>query len=223
MQECEAYVELISGRLDGTLTPEEQAALDAHLAQCPDCRSLMQDLQAISGDLSELAPVPEGFADRVMQAVAQQEQSAPELQVVPKKQSGKRWRKPLLRIGALAACCVLVVGMSRFVLGFMRCGSADPSAGNNETAAADQEVSGESASPINGTEPALRYEDSIYRRQDEVLAELPDSAVGVGAVIPSDTNPPELAGCLLYEDSAQPDVIYVENPDGSYSCWTKEA
>lgn len=222
MQNCEAYLELISGMLDGTLTTEEQAALDTHLARCPDCRALVQDLQAISGDLSDLAPVPEGFADQVMEKVAQQAQDAPELQAVPKQQNSKKWRKPLLRIGALAACCVLVIGMSRFVLGFMRCGSADPSAGNNETTAADQEVSGDSADAVEEAELTLRYGDNTYLRQDEMLEELPESADCVGAVIEADTNQPELAGCLLYEDSAQPDVIYVENPDGGYSCWTKE-
>lgn len=221
MQNCEAYLELISGMLDGTLTTEEQKKLDAHLAQCPDCQALVRDLQAMSGDLSELAPVPEGFADQVMEKVAQQEQDAPELQAVPKKQNGKKWHKPLLRIGALAACCVLVIGMSRFVLGFMHCGSADPSAGNNETTAADQEVSGDSASSVEEAEPTLRYGDSTYLRQEEMLTELPDSADCVGAVIEADTNLPELVGCLLYEDSTQPEVIYVENPDGGYSQWTK--
>lgn len=216
MQAYEAYWELISGMLDGALTTEEQAKLDAHLAQCPDCQALVRDLQAVNGDLSELAPVPEGFADRVMQSVAQQKQDAPELQVVPRQKDSKKRHRLLLRIGALAACCVLVIGMSRFVLEFMHCGSADPSAGNNETAAADQNVSGE------GAEATLWYGDSTYLRQEDVLPELPESAVCVGAVLPSDTNLPELAGCLLYEDSARSDTIYIENPDGGYSCWRQE-
>ena len=41
MEACERMTELMSAALDGELTAEEQSALDAHLAQCGDCRALM--------------------------------------------------------------------------------------------------------------------------------------------------------------------------------------
>jgi predicted anti-sigma-YlaC factor YlaD len=36
---CEQYREALSARLDGEDEPTEQAAVDAHLASCPDCRT----------------------------------------------------------------------------------------------------------------------------------------------------------------------------------------
>ncbi len=37
----------LSGYLDGTLTPEEAAAVAAHLAECAECRGILDDLQAV--------------------------------------------------------------------------------------------------------------------------------------------------------------------------------
>ena len=48
MTHCDEYVELISAALDGALSPHEQARLEAHLAQCPDCRTLFYDLESLS-------------------------------------------------------------------------------------------------------------------------------------------------------------------------------
>ena len=39
MDRCERYTDLISARLDGELTGEEERELEAHLACCPACRS----------------------------------------------------------------------------------------------------------------------------------------------------------------------------------------
>ena len=35
----DAYEALISAQLDGDLSPEEEAGLEAHLAICPQCRA----------------------------------------------------------------------------------------------------------------------------------------------------------------------------------------
>ncbi len=37
----------ITAYLDGTLTPEEAAAVAAHLAECAECRGTLDDLQAV--------------------------------------------------------------------------------------------------------------------------------------------------------------------------------
>ena len=74
MANCEQYWDLISYSLDGALTEEEQRRLDRHLAQCPDCRALWEQLSGLDGALMELeAPAPD-FADRVMAAAAETEQ-----------------------------------------------------------------------------------------------------------------------------------------------------
>lgn len=230
MQECEAYLELIGGMLDDALTPEEQAKLEAHLAQCPDCRALVQDLQNLSGDLSGLAPVPEGFADKVMERVSGQEQTAPARTAVPEQKAGKNWRRRLLPIGALAACCVLVLGVGRFALGMMRCGGAAPENAYNQTGAPAEMAGGESdavAADAAQSEAAslperIWYQGGQYLSADTVTEELPEGAVFVGQVPEEEGTPSGLAGCPLYMNPEQPDAVYVEQPDGSYSCWTKE-
>ncbi len=46
---CENCQELIHDLLDGTLSGQEQLTLNAHLADCLDCGSVRQDLEAILG------------------------------------------------------------------------------------------------------------------------------------------------------------------------------
>ncbi len=61
---CEEYEILLSARLDGALTPEETARLEAHLAQCPQCRQLAQELETLQAQTAALtqggAPCPPG-------------------------------------------------------------------------------------------------------------------------------------------------------------------
>ena len=51
----------LTAYLDGTLTPEEAAAVAAHLAECAECRGTLDDLQAVRNLLravSSRAPHP---------------------------------------------------------------------------------------------------------------------------------------------------------------------
>jgi hypothetical protein len=97
---CDDALELISAALDGELTAEERAALDEHLANCPACAALYEELSGQSHLLRELdCHVPEGLSQRILSQLP--EQSAP-----PKKRRRViHWQK----WGALAACAALVV------------------------------------------------------------------------------------------------------------------
>lgn len=44
---CDEIFELLSASLDGELTDQQEALVQAHLAQCPGCRALMTELAAI--------------------------------------------------------------------------------------------------------------------------------------------------------------------------------
>lgn len=44
---CEGYDILLSARLDGELTRQEEAGLEAHLAQCPRCRRQAKELEEL--------------------------------------------------------------------------------------------------------------------------------------------------------------------------------
>ena len=102
--DCDKYMELLSARLDGALTEEEEQELEEHLAACPDCRAVGAQLSALQGafpELEEDAP-PEGFTQGVMDRIRALETP----KVIP------LWKRPQVRtLAGLAACLVLAVGV----------------------------------------------------------------------------------------------------------------
>ena len=59
---CEQYSEWIGDAVDGTLSPERQAQLDAHCRECESCRDLLNDLKEIraaASRLDRLTPSPD--------------------------------------------------------------------------------------------------------------------------------------------------------------------
>ena len=57
MEGCEFWLEQLSARLDGELTSEEERELERHLVQCPDCRALSEQLEALSAGLQDLEEI----------------------------------------------------------------------------------------------------------------------------------------------------------------------
>ena len=56
--DCNQALEYISAALDGELTAEEVAELDAHLADCPECQALAEEFGILSVALSDMEEVP---------------------------------------------------------------------------------------------------------------------------------------------------------------------
>lgn len=137
---CREYETRLSALLDGELPEEERAGTEGHLESCPACRAYFEDLRAIRAALGrEDAPVPEGFAERVMERVRETPQAG---------------RKRLLRWGrraALAACCaVAALGLWGLqARGFWR---ADAVAGGAEFAAVDRDAAAPAGEPEEGAE-----------------------------------------------------------------------
>lgn len=71
MAYCENYIDLISAGLDGALSPAEQKELEAHLAECPECRALRDDLAALRDGLARLPAMkpPADLTQRIMKAI----------------------------------------------------------------------------------------------------------------------------------------------------------
>ncbi len=149
MERCERFEELLSQRLDQPLLPEEERELEDHLARCPNCRALAEDLEQLCGQFAclEELPAPEGFAQGVMDRIrAMEPEPAPaetpevpeekagptEEKVVPLRRQMPRWTRTA---AALAACCVLGFGV--YQAGLM-----------NDVPSADQ--SGESTGASSG-------------------------------------------------------------------------
>ena len=102
--DCQRCCELLSARLDGELTGEEERELEAHLKECPGCRTLAEQLSGLHEDFSALeeVPAPQGFAQGVMDRIRAEEQK----KVIP------LFRRPQFKaVAGLAACLVLCAGL----------------------------------------------------------------------------------------------------------------
>ncbi len=100
---CENAILLMSARLDGQNTAEEEALLSAHLDRCEDCRRLMAAYTEIETNTAALeAPVPEGLKRGVMYRI--------DKEANPRKYK-KRFPYAGTLVGAAAAVLVLLVGV----------------------------------------------------------------------------------------------------------------
>ena len=99
---CEQYLLLLSARLDGALTGEEERELEEHLSCCPDCRAAGAQLAALQGAFPELEELkaPEGFSRGVMERIRTEKKAIPLFQ-----------RPQVRALAGLAACLVLAVGL----------------------------------------------------------------------------------------------------------------
>lgn len=94
---CERYLDLISARLDGPLSPADEAELTAHLNTCPHCRAIADDLANIHTSLTGGTVTPPAeLAEGVMGPIR-----------------GKRTarRRIFRQLSTLAACLVLCAGL----------------------------------------------------------------------------------------------------------------
>jgi anti-sigma factor RsiW len=62
---CEEYKPLLSGRLDGELSPEEEIRLKNHLSACSDCRRELLQFQEMKEVTDAVKPIdlPDRFWD----------------------------------------------------------------------------------------------------------------------------------------------------------------
>ena len=97
---CEEALLLISSHLDEMNTPEEEAALQAHLAHCGHCRQVLSSFQENDMKLADLRQsAPQDLCGNVMAQI--------------RKETGKRTIRRWSGL-AVAAALVLVIGISAF-------------------------------------------------------------------------------------------------------------
>ena len=99
---------LLSGHADGCNTPEEEARLQAHLAECPDCRRVLEEYEAMDAALAGLPlAMPENFTANVMRAV----------EAEPRKAEAKKPRRFTFGFAtaaaAVAAIMLLAIGSGK--------------------------------------------------------------------------------------------------------------
>lgn len=70
---CAVFVELITDYLDGTIPPDLRARVDAHLALCPGCASVLEQVHRViqlAGRRTDydIGTLPTGHLDRLLAA-----------------------------------------------------------------------------------------------------------------------------------------------------------
>lgn len=86
---------MISCLIDGELSQAEQSFVREHIAACPECRSVYDAFSAVSAQLHEEEPLPDGLHEKIMSGI----------KAKPKKKTGIVWIKYL----SVAACLALVI------------------------------------------------------------------------------------------------------------------
>ena len=99
---------LLSAHLDGCNTAEEEAQLQAHLAQCPDCRRILTEYEKINAGVADLTQAPPAnFTANVMRAI----------QAEPRRAEPKKPRRFSFGFGtaaaAVAAILLLAIGAGK--------------------------------------------------------------------------------------------------------------
>lgn len=143
---CEEALELISAALDGELTAQERRELDDHLAGCPDCAALFDELAGQSRLLRDLdCEMPSDLTDRILSQLPDQQAGT----VPAKPRRALHWR----RWGTLAACLALAVWA-----GLSLPGQTDRAAADNMPAAYSLQDSAPSAS-VESSAPTESFDD----------------------------------------------------------------
>lgn len=111
--DCREWLEEISASLDGELSPEKEAALQEHLAECEDCRAAMALLRGMT----------EVMREDMVQPPAQLAEGTRFLFEREKKEKGfslKRWRFTAIA----AVICLALFGVVKLAPWSMKDGSA---------------------------------------------------------------------------------------------------
>lgn len=145
MSDEEYYEQLVSSSLDGTLTDLEREKLEQHLAECPSCAALKQDLERMRALFAGEAELPAGLHDRMMQRLEQENK----LRVVRPEKPARRM--PVFTMVAAAAVVVLVVLGGGLMPAFS-------TVGGNASTAADTTSNGAGGS--DGAAPAQAIQEA---------------------------------------------------------------
>lgn len=110
----ENALEALSAALDGELSPQETEQLNAHLAQCPACRALAQELSALRDACGhmDIAPPPE-LKDQIMAHLPPQEPS--KVVKLPPKTSAHHWQRWAAMAAAFALVCMAAWQLPKFL------------------------------------------------------------------------------------------------------------
>ena len=179
MKYCENFAALLDPFVDGELSPDEMARVQAHLDGCPACRAYVDDALAIRASFpdAEDTPVPDGFAESVMARI--RAEAASQAEAAPQKKTSRPWLKAL---ASLAACCAIVLLAAPM---FSHSSKTEAAPAEAPVAAADTAASTERAMEFALTEEAPAGESAEESREDLASSKLYDAAPSPSAAADS--------------------------------------
>lgn len=193
MDNCEKIREMLEAYADGELTEQQKAHVEQHVAHCPHCAALLDEYLALNAAIADCAvQAPEGFAERVSQAIRNQPQAP-----VRTKKNGVRLGKiaPWIGIGAAALLCVSIASSS--LVRFVTKNLADPDFSVDSSA-------GELQAPVP---PAESAQEEIPTMESPTLAETEQE----GGSLDNAADPEE----PTYEAPTYEEPTYEETEGGS--------
>ncbi|MBQ7378753.1 MAG: zf-HC2 domain-containing protein, partial [Clostridia bacterium] len=106
MDRCEKIEKLLAAYADGELNESQKALVEQHVAHCPHCAALLDEYLALNDALASCTvKAPEGFAERVMEAVQHTKQAAPTARGVRLGRIA-----PFVGVGVAAVLCIGILG-----------------------------------------------------------------------------------------------------------------
>ncbi len=176
---CKYFRSLADQYIEGELTAEQMRELEAHLAECEECRREFDELRALKSAVrSSAQELPEGLHSRIMDAIKAEPK--------PKKKA------LILRRSALSAACFFICLSLTIVITMLPMWNpsneggaplpSDPDFAAGET----QTASTEAASKADSMNSPADVTDEL---QPEALGSVPQSSVAVpeAELSPSDT------------------------------------
>lgn len=228
--ECSEALSLLSGHIDGENTEQEEAALQAHLAECADCRALLKAYEDIDSNVAELnVPAPENLVSSVMEKI-----STP-----AKAKTRSPWRNLGMSAGLVAAVLVLLIGTKTIKLPNMSDNRAKAPAqeavtvapGADEAVTLAYEPSAEEPPQEQqsvGSKPVLPVEG--FKADDSDVAESVEHKTDLQAA-PSDHlkrrlgltfAPNVLQHCMALSEDNHAAVLLCDGIDAGFFDWLKE-
>lgn len=161
MRYCDEFAALLDLYVDGELSPEEMARVQAHLGACPGCQAYVDDALAIRAAFPDVeeTEVPEGFSDGVMAVIR--------AEAAPQRKRKTPWLKAVLPLAACLAIVVLV--QNRPMESFST--TADTAAPASLEMAETEEAAEEPAVAADAASGALEARDSAPPEASEEPSE----------------------------------------------------
>ena len=110
MTACPEFLELMSTSLDQALPPDEQARLDKHLADCPECRTALKELRWTHAQIRKIEAVetPPWMASKIMARIRSE--------AAPQPSFWRRFIRPVVIKPQLQVASILLLAATGFYL-----------------------------------------------------------------------------------------------------------